>query len=333
MPALPPAQGTALALALHPGQPGRPLPADFSGLSYEMGAITNPTYFNASNTVFINLIHNLVPGLLRIGANSVDHTAWSGTARRATTPADSITTTDMDRFAAFVQKLNMPVLFGVNLAARDIPRATAEIRYVSQVLGPRLAGCEVGNEPNRYPFNGIRPASYAPGDYVADFNAYYAAIHPLLPGLAFTGPATDLSGTWVSTFAAGTAGKVGLLTTHFYEAGPASDPSITITTLIGSPARDAAMSATTSTLAQTAGLPYRVAEANSIYDGGKAGVSNTLAAGLWGARLMWQLAAHNVAGLNFHGGGNGAYTPIAQVNGQFVARPLYYGMLLFRAGS
>ncbi|WP_223648506.1 glycosyl hydrolase family 79 C-terminal domain-containing protein [Hymenobacter psoromatis] len=333
LPALPPAQGTALTLALHPGQPGRQLPADFAGLSYEMGSITNPAYFNVSNPVFINLINGLGPGLLRIGANSVDHTAWSGQARRTATPADTITTTDIDRFAAFVQKLTMPVLFGVNLAARDIPRATAEIRYVSQALGPRLVGCEVGNEPNDYHSNGIRPAGYTPGDYVADFNAYYAAIHALLPGLAFSGPATDLSGSWVSTFAAKTAGKVSLLTTHFYETGPGSDPSITITTLIGSPARDATMSATTSALAQTANLPYRVAETNSIYGGGKAGVSNTLAAGLWGARLMWQLAAQNAAGVNFHGGGNGAYTPIAQVNGLFVARPLYYGILLFKAGS
>ena len=145
-----------------------------------MGAITNPAYFNAANPVFGNLINGLGPGLLRIGGDSVDRTAWSGQARRTATPADSITTTDVDRFAAFVQQLTMPVLFGVNLAARNIPRATAEIRSVSQALGLRLVGCEVGNEPNDYHSNGIRPQGYTPGDYVADFNAYYAAIHPLL---------------------------------------------------------------------------------------------------------------------------------------------------------
>ena len=128
-----------------------------------MGAITNPAYFNAANPVFGNLIKGLGPGLLRIGGDSVDRTAWSGQARRTATPADSITTTDVDRFAAFVQQLTMPVLFGVNLAARDIPRATAEIRSVSQALGPRLVGCEVGNEPNDYHSNGIRPQGYTPG--------------------------------------------------------------------------------------------------------------------------------------------------------------------------
>jgi hypothetical protein len=37
--------------------------------------------------------------------------------------------------------------------------------------------------------------------------------------------------------------------------------------------------------------------------------------------------------VNFHGGGAGNYTPIAYSNGQFSARPLYYGMLLFAKAS
>ena len=45
---------------------------------------------------------------------------------------------------------------------------------------------------------------------------------------------------------------------------------------------------------------------------------------------MYQLASAGSMGINFHGGGYGWYTPIAgsRENG-FVARPIYYGMLLF----
>jgi hypothetical protein len=45
---------------------------------------------------------------------------------------------------------------------------------------------------------------------------------------------------------------------------------------------------------------------------------------------MFQLASVGGIGINLHGGGYGWYTPIAgtPVNG-FVARPIYYGMLLF----
>lgn len=79
------------------------------------------------------------------------------------------------------------------------------------------------------------------------------------------------------------------------------------------------------------GLPFRLAETNSCYQGGKPGVSDTFASALWGVDLMYQLASVGGMGINFHGGGYGWYTPIAGTpqNG-FLARPIYYGMLLFR---
>ena len=86
---------------------------------------------------------------------------------------------------------------------------------------------------------------------------------------------------------------------------------------------------------QESGLPFRLAETNSCYQGGKQGVSDTLASALWAADLMYQLASAGGMGINFHGGGYGWYTPIAgtQEDG-FLARPIYYGMLLFaQAGT
>jgi hypothetical protein len=45
---------------------------------------------------------------------------------------------------------------------------------------------------------------------------------------------------------------------------------------------------------------------------------------------MYQLAAAGGTGINFHGGGYGWYTPIAGTpEDGFLARPIYYGMLLF----
>ncbi len=73
-----------------------------------------------------------------------------------------------------------------------------------------------------------------------------------------------------------------------------------------------------------------MAETNSCYQGGKQGVSDTFASALWGAELMYQLASAGGAGINFHGGGYGWYTPIAGTQEKgFAARPIYYGMLLF----
>ena len=78
-------------------------------------------------------------------------------------------------------------------------------------------------------------------------------------------------------------------------------------------------------------MPFRLAETNSCYGGGKQGVSDTFASALWGADYMFRIAQAGGMGVNFHGGGYGWYTPIAGTRAKgFEARPIYYGMLLFR---
>jgi hypothetical protein len=82
------------------------------------------------------------------------------------------------------------------------------------------------------------------------------------------------------------------------------------------------------------GLRFRLAETNSCYGGGKEGVSDTFASALWGADYMFRIAQAGGIGVNFHGGGFGWYTPIAGTRAKgFEARPLYYGMRLFREAS
>jgi hypothetical protein len=68
-------------------------------------------------------------------------------------------------------------------------------------------------------------------------------------------------------------------------------------------------------------------EGNSCWDGGKPGVSDTLASALWCADYMLHLAQLGVTGINLHGGGNGFYTPIAgSPSTGFTRRPEYFGI-------
>jgi hypothetical protein len=46
-----------------------------------------------------------------------------------------------------------------------------------------------------------------------------------------------------------------------------------------------------------------MAEGNSCYRGGKAGMSNALAGALWGMDYMLDMAARGCKGINLHGGG------------------------------
>jgi hypothetical protein len=55
-------------------------------------------------------------------------------------------------------------------------------------------------------------------------------------------------------------------------------------------------------IAQKAGLPFRLEETNSFYNGGAKQVSDTFASALWGLDYMWWWARHGCNGLNFHTG-------------------------------
>src|ERR1700739_4667561 len=71
-------------------------------------------------------------------------------------------------------------------------------------------------------------------------------------------------------------------------------------------------------------------EPNSVYQGGKLGISDTLGAALWGVDVMFTLAQAGWLGIDFHGGGSSRYSPLGQSSsGELEPKPLYYAMLLF----
>ena len=72
-----------------------------------------------------------------------------------------------------------------------------------------------------------------------------------------------------------------------------------------------------------------MAESNSYWAGGKAGVSDAYASSLWAIDMIFQCALGGAAGINFQGGGVGNYTVIEDKAGAVVeARPVYYGLLM-----
>jgi hypothetical protein len=60
-------------------------------------------------------------------------------------------------------------------------------------------------------------------------------------------------------------------------------------------------------------------------------VSDAFGSALWGLEFMFQVAEAGGEGINFHTGDAKAYTPIGPgPDGRHVARPLYFGMLMFK---
>ena len=65
--------------------------------------------------------------------------------------------------------------------------------------------------------------------------------------------------------------------------------------------------------AQQLGIPYRISECNSFFNGGAAGVSNSYASSLWVLDFLFNAAMGGATGVNMHGGGNApGYTPICR---------------------
>jgi len=329
--------GVPISVLLHPESPGLTIPVNFQGLSIEVGKLTDPTYVNVQNTAFINLIKNLGDnGCLRFGGNSSDKLIYTGKIRQTNTGNDSLTTSDIDRVAAFVKATNWKVIFGLNLGINNPSLATKEAKYVSNALGSQLINFQFGNEPNDFPGGGLRNSPYNYSDYQADWNKYYTAVREALPNVFFAGPditSNKKGQTFITGFAATQNSKANLLDGHYYVANHSSNSPLTTGTIL---AKDGALLSYLSVF-QTAGkqnnLKYRISESNTISGGGTKGVSDVFASSLWALDYMWILAEQGSQGVNFHGSGTTSYSPIYFQNAQFTAQPEYYGLLAFKYGA
>ena len=92
------------------------------------------------------------------------------------------------------------------------------------------------------------------------------------------------------------APDVVLLTSHYYAMGPAGAPGMTIDRLLSPDPKLERDLQIAMTAARSAGLPYRMSEGNSCWNGGQPGVSDTLASALWVADMMLDFAAARLRG-------------------------------------
>ncbi len=157
---------------------------------------------------------------------------------------------------------------------------------------------------------------------------------------------------------AGHRPNVAALTHHYYFTGPPSNPKATIDNLLhADPHVDKLYTDIHAATERLNGgehwrTVYRMSEGNSCYRGGKPGLSDVFAASLWAADYFLKLASLGYAGVNLHGGtakfvaiGLGGklpgdelmtdanaphpkpfYTPVAEIDGKYVAEPVSYGM-------
>jgi hypothetical protein len=324
------------------------IPQDFIGLSYESAQLANPAFFSFENTALIALFRELTEqGVLRLGGGTSEFTAFTTEESPTAAPFDAvgpdtsknvkadtpITPKSLRNLRAFLDAISWRCLYGLNLGRGPVDRAAEEAFHVQDILGPRLIAFQLGNEPDAWR-NRYRPATWTYADYWREWSAAHAAVIARVPQAKFAGPDVSNKMAYVTGFAEDvkrSAPDVVMLTSHYYAMGPAGAPGMTIDKLLSPDPKLERDLQIAMTAAHTAGLPYRMSEGNSCWNGGQPGVSDTLASALWVVDMMLSFASLGCCGVNLHGGGNGFYTPIVgSLTAGFERRPEYFGMELIK---
>jgi Glycosyl hydrolase family 79, N-terminal domain len=348
------AQAAPLPVTVTIGKPtGRHIAQDFTGLSYESAQLSDPSFFAADNKQLIDLVAGLGQhGVIRIGGNTSEYCFWKKDPNAhaiSTNPQDAlgpdkgkqpparhvITEQAIRNLREFLDRLpGWSLIYGLNLGLGTSHMAVSEAAFVSRALGSKLIAFQMANEPDLFARNGLRPSTYSVDQFIAEWRKFFAAVRSHVPNAPFAGPDTAYNNDWLMPFAKAFRNDLKFITTHYYVEGPPTDPAMDIPRLLHLDPKLDREFAGLQQVTKDTGLAFRIAETNSCYGGGKADVSDTFASALWGADYMFRIAQAGGIGVNFHGGNSGPYTPIAGTRAKgFEARPLYYGMRLFREAA
>lgn len=228
---------------------------------------------------------------------------------------------------------------------------------------------ELGNEPDAYVANGRRLSTYNASAMADEFAFLSDAISRAGIGGGFAGPAlakpnyvspttsgnfTAGSETFITKVKSAVGSKLATMTYHDYPLGCASDVTSVSSFLEKFWQPDPASSKYAGKYteaeihdpstgikrsideAKRQGLRFRVAELNSICQGGSDGISNSFGAALWSIDFMYELALAGGDGVNFacEGGSTQYYSPFTFNSTQIgsnnvLVNPVYHGALLF----
>jgi hypothetical protein len=327
-------EGSSFSLQLAQASPVE-IPANFSGLGYEMSSVATPGLLSTGNVRYVKLIRGLgLQGVLRVGGIVANYTRYLPSGPSANNSKDTVIThAALEQFAAFLDKIGWTAIWSVNFAQGSVEEAVQEARAVHAVLGSRLLALEIGNEVDNYgrgqPF---RPSSYDYEAYRKEYAVWHTAITRSLPGLPFAAPDTAQSVEWVERMAEDAERNVQLLTTHYYRNGQKRGDE---EQLLTPDPRLADVMTRLRTASAKSRIPWRMCEINSFSGGGRPGVSDTFVGALWTLQTMMLLAQNGCAGVNMETGMNqlgfvSSYSPIQDDGkGMNTAGVPYYGMLAF----
>jgi hypothetical protein len=313
---------------------GTNLPPRFLGLSYEMSMLLpkdGKYYFDPNDRALVNTFKTLGIKSLRVGANAVDDP-------RIPVPQEK----DIDELFDFARAADVKVIYSFRLKNGDPAESARLANYIAAHNANALDCYSIGNEPNFY-FKSFDV-------FFAQWKPHYDAILKAVPNAMFDGPSANGNYALKLAKALFADGHLAMASDHYYFLGSGrggeKDPPATRARFLtnslhagyeGDYARVGAVLA-------AEGVPYRIDEMNSCYNGGAKDSSDTYASALWALDCTHWWAAHHILGVNYHtgesvgrDGGFAAANYAAFVHNAdgkgFTMRPQAYALLAFGQGA
>jgi hypothetical protein len=216
VPVTPAPRGRAVTVGVDMSHPRAAVPSDFLGLSFEASALPQVVSTTRSSNL-AQLLRSLGHGTLRFGGISADtRVAWSQQRALPRWASGVITERDLAGLATLAGQTGWSVLLTVNLGHYDATSAAQEAAAAHALLGSKLAGIEIGNEPDRFFIKGLRGAGWSFSAYRRQFEAYRAAISRAAPGVPIAGPDASSGERVLPWLRASAALQPALLTDHYY---------------------------------------------------------------------------------------------------------------------
>lgn len=376
---------SSTSLKIGRGAPLAKIPEDFIGLSYEAMQLEDPGFFSPANPGLIAQFRAISPrGVLRLGGNTSEFGWWKPTASSQApvrshrafvngepppTTIFAITPEAVRNLDGFLRATGWTCIYGLNLGFGTAATDAAEAKFVSQTLGPRLQYFQLGNEVDIFGRHLRDPKTWGVDTYLKEWVPLALAIQQAVPTAKFGMPDVASDVSWLPKIAERWPSlpekpRVITLSHHYYWGGPPEKPELNIANLLKPDSAVTSKAALTHQAAAKMGLPYRMTEGNTVYRGGKPGLSDVFAAALWAADYLLELMSLGYCGVNLHGGSGHAqavsvggslpgeklmkdptvahpkpfYTPIAnegtlagsgvngKLNGRYLLEPVGYGM-------
>ena len=364
---------------------GRAVSPDFIGLSYENMQLEDPSFFSPRNTGLVEQFRAISPrGVLRLGGNTSEFNWWKATPdqpapkrelvlKDGSRPQDTlyaITPETIRELDGFLKATGWSCIYGLNLGFGTPQTDVPEAQFVYRTLGERLQYFQIGNEVDYFVLYRLREAdTWNVTLYLQQWLTIARAVQTSIPGAKFGLPDVASKVEWLSAIADQWSGveekpHVTMLSHHHYWSGPPSNPNATIENMLKPDPAVTQQAQICQTAAAKMNTGYRMTEGNTVFRGGKYGLSDVFASALWAADYLLTLMSLGYSGVNLHGGSGHAqavsvggtfageadmkdvnephpkpfYTPIAnegtlagsgvngKLNGKYVLEPTGYGM-------